>query len=463
MQDGDGPLFSLTRAQESELPGQVNVSFIDPLQDYRQASVSSRRLAGASRHMARARLAVVAPANVMARAADVWLQDLWAGRESVQFTLPPSALALMPGDVVRLSLDGRARVLGITRVEEAEARVMSARSIEPEVFDAPLDTMEGGEISVPQELGPPDVQLLDLPARSASEPLPLQYVAASVSPWPGTLAVWRSIDGGSFEALVPLNANATFGVLLEPLKRGPFWRFDHFNSVMVQLASSVLHSASTTQVLGGANALALMAPGREPEILQFTEAELVDERSYRLTGLLRGLAGTEAAGMQDWPEGTRLLLLDGAVVPVAQGLGELGHSYVYRVGPVSEDHGGENVRELRGEVGPRALLPLSPVHLRAKRSAGGVVVSFIRRTRLDGDSWYMLDVPLGEAQERYRIEVLRGNAVVLVFETAAPTFTYRDVDELADFGAVQLHLTFRVVQISQSVGAGAALTSTVMV
>ncbi len=461
VQAEDGALFSVTRAQESELPAQVSVSFIDPLQDYQQASVSSRRLAGGSHHAAHARLAVVAPANVMARAADVWLQDLWAGRESVQFSLPPSALALVPGDVVRLSIDGRTRLLEMTRVEASEVYAISARSIEPEVFDAPLAPMEDGKITLPQDLGPPGVVVLDLPALSSQEPVPLQYVAAAVSPWPGTLAVWRSIDGGSFEPVAAITSSATFGTLLEPLKSGPVWRFDRFNSMLVRLDSSVLHSASVAEVLAGANALALLAEGREAEILQFTEAELVDERSYRLTGLLRGLAGTEAAGRQDWPEGTRLVRLDASILPVARGVGEMGRSYVYRIGPVHEDHGSRNVTERHAEVGRRALRPLSPVHMRARRNGDGVLVSFSRRTRVDGDSWEALEVPLGEAQERYRAEVVRAGEVVRVFEMSAPSFLYSADDERADFGAIQRRLSFRVMQLSQSVGAGDALAATV--
>lgn len=275
--------------------------------------------------------------------------------------------------------------------------------------------------------------------------------------------MWRSLDGGSFEAVAPITSSAVFGTLMEPLKPGPLWRFDSFNTLLVQLERSALHSASLAEVLAGANALALLAAGREAEIIQFTEAELVDARSYRLSGLLRGVGGTEAAGGQPWPEGTRLVRLDASLLPVARGVGELGRSYVYRVGPVREDHGGENVTERRADVGGRALRPLSPVHLRARRGTNGVAVSFIRRTRVDGDGWDALEVPLGEAQERYRLDILHGEAVVRVLESDTPFFLYRAEDEVADFGSPRRRLSFRVMQLSQSVGAGDALSASVLV
>ncbi|MGE4371692.1 MAG: glycoside hydrolase/phage tail family protein [Xanthobacter sp.] len=463
VRENEASLFTLTRAQESELPVEVQIGFIDPQNDYRQASISSRRLVGGSHHVAQASLAVVAPANVMARAADIWLQDLWAGRESFSFTLPPSAVALMPGDVVRLSLDGREHLLKITRVEEAEARTITAHSIEPAVFEAPLAPQEAGTLSVPPELGPPQVAILDLPVLTAQEPLPLQYLAAAVSPWPGTLALWRSTDGASFEVVAPITSSAAFGTLLEEMKVGPFWRFDHFNSLLVQMDALPLQSASPMQVLDGANVLVLMADGRAPELIQYSEAELVDAQMWRLRGLLRGLGGTEAAGHTPWSAGTRLVRLDATLLPIAKGAGELGRRYIYRIGPVREDHGGENVTEVTAQVGDAALRPLSPVHLRVQRGVQGVEGRFTRRTRLDGDGWETLEVPLGEAEERYRVEVLKDEDVVRSFEITSPAFTYDAAQELADFGAEQRHLTFRIAQMSQSVGPGAVLTRTVAV
>ncbi|MFG1478598.1 glycoside hydrolase/phage tail family protein [Xanthobacter sp. V4C-4] len=462
VQPDEGALVAFTRAQESELPLEVSLGFIDPLRDYRKATVSSRRLAGRSRHVTQAELAVVAAPNVMARAADVWLQDLWAGRETASFTLPPSRAALMPGDVVRLDLDGRQRLLEITRVEEAEARAITARSIEPEVFDTALEGWAGGGVAVPAAAGPPTVVVLDLPAVEGSDPLPLQFLAAAVSPWPGTLAVWRSSDGASFEALAALTAPATFGTLLSALPAGPCWRFDRFNTVLARLDTGRLASASETKVLEGANRLVLFADGRAPEILQFTQADLVDTATYRLSGLLRGQAGTEAAGAQAWPEGTRMVRLDAALVTVASGLPALGRSSIYRVGPARGDHGGEDVTQVAASVAGTALRPLAPVHVRARRTAAGLVIDFTRRTRLDGDGWDGVEVPLGEAGEAYRVEILSGASVVRVIETGTPRVTYAAAAELADFGAAQASLAVRVRQLSATVGAGAPTLRTLV-
>ena len=65
------------------------------------------------------------------RRAEIWLQDLWAGRESAEFALPPSRLALTPGDVVALTVNGRRRLIEIARGRPTPkaARSRRARSI----------------------------------------------------------------------------------------------------------------------------------------------------------------------------------------------------------------------------------------------------------------------------------------------------------------------------------------------
>src|SRR5436853_6775437 len=70
----------LTRAQETELPREVSIGYTDSETDYRRAAVASRRLVGGAARASHADLAVVPNDAAMARRADIWLQDLWAGR-----------------------------------------------------------------------------------------------------------------------------------------------------------------------------------------------------------------------------------------------------------------------------------------------------------------------------------------------------------------------------------------------
>ncbi len=104
--------------------------------------------------------------------------------------------------------------------------------------------------------------------------------------------------------------------------------------------------------------------------------------------------------------------------------------------------------------GATALMPLAPAHVRGVREAGGVTISWIRRTRRDGDSWSAAEVPLAEDVEAYEVEVMAGSTVVRTLSAASPSVLYAAADETADFGSPQASLTVRVYQLSASVGRG---------
>lgn len=449
---------SLVRAAEGELPLSATLGFIDGTNDYRRATAVSRRLAGAARAETGMDIAMVADPGLAAGLADRWLQDTWAGRETLSLTLPPSHLALEPGDLVRLERDGRARLLEIVSIEERGTRLVNARSIDPAVFALAVREGQAGEVELPGGEGPALVHLISVPLAGGESAPVLAWLGAFVTPWPGSLTVWRAVDGGSFEPVATLAAAAVTGETLEALPAGPVWRWQRA-SLEVELDGGLLAGASAEAVLGGANALALIDPSGAVEVIQFTEAELIGASRWRLSGLLRGQLGTEARAAEDWPAGTRLMKIDANLVPVASGLDMIGRAVTYRIGGADRDHGDDAVTEIAATLGPEALRPFAPVQARARRGPAGVTLSWTRRTRAGGDSWDLVEVPLGETSEAYAVEILSGDAVKRRFTVSAPAVLYASADEIADFGAAQPFLDVRIAQLSAEVGAGAALTT----
>ena len=109
-----------------------------------------------------------------------------------------------------------------------------------------------------------------------------------------------------------------------------------------------------------------------------------------------------------------------------------------------------------------ALRPLAPVHVKAVRDGSGVTLSWVRRTRIDGDSWTG-EVPLGEDSERYEIDILSGTTVLRTLSATAPSVLYPAANEIADFGVAQTSLSLRVVQLSATVGRGFVTEKVVIV
>jgi len=440
--------------QEGDLPRQVTIGFTDIGTDYQRGAAVSRRLAGVSRRSAHADLAIVTNDSEAGRRAEIWLQDLWAGRESADSALPPSRLALGLGDVAGLTVNGRRRLFELQEISDTENRVIRGRSIDPEVFNLALSPPRRRTPAVPASIGPVHTLVLDLPALGAEQPPVLSRVAVFADPWPGPMAVWSSSDGLSFSQAGLALAPSVAGQTLEDLPAGPTAHW-HLASFRVRLYGGVLNSVSDTALFGGANAAAIQRVDGGWEIVQFANAELVADRTYLLSRLLRGQAGSEWAIGAHLPAGASFVLIDQHLVTIARGQDALERSLQLRVVMAGRDHGDPTALALSATPHATALKPLMPVHLRATRGGSGITVSWIRRTRVDGDTW-VGEVPLGEDVEQYAIDILSGSTVVRTLTSTAPSALYGSADELSDFGAPQASLHVRVTQLSATVGRGIA-------
>jgi len=337
---------------------------------------------------------------------------------------------------------------------DTESRAIQARSIDPEVFDLPLTAPRLRAPESPVALAPVHALVLDLPTLTSEQPPVLSRLAVFADPWPGAEAIWSSGDGLSFSRTGLALAPATVGETLDDLPAGPTARW-HRTSFRVRLYGGALASVSDTALFAGANAAAVQRADGSWEVIQFADAELVDEFTYELSRLLRGQAGSEWAMAAPLPAGAPFVLLDPQVVPVARGLDALERSQQLRVVAVARDHGDPSALALTVTPQATALEPLAPVHVKAVRGDDGVTFTWIRRTRIDGDSW-VGEVPLGEDSEQYAVDILSGDEVVRTLNVTVPMALYAAADEFADFGVPQASLSIRVLQLSATVGRGFA-------
>lgn len=99
---------------------------------------------------------------------------------------------------------------------------------------------------------------------------------------------------------------------------------------------------------------------------------------------------------------------------------------------------------------------LSPVHLRAARAGDEIALSWVRRTRIGGNDWSGVDVPLDAAAENYRVTIFDGETALRVIETGATSAVYSAAQQAGDFGEPATAFDFSVAQMSASLGAGHA-------
>ncbi len=439
------PLFAVTRAQETELPAELKLIYIDAETEYRSAVAHARKQRGFSDREAVLQLPCVTSQSVAATRADILLHETWAGRDQTSFVLPPSLLALEPGDVVTWS----GRLWRVDSIHDGASRRVKAVSYEAAVYDAAAAALRTAPAEVAAVYGKPDVVVMDLAMVASEQPIS-PWIAAQAAPWPGQLNALRKVGSAAFELDRTIDAEATMGTLATALPAGQLFVFDRETSFDVVMRSGALASLSEAEVLNGANVAAVGDAATGFEIIQFSSAELIAAGTYRVKGLLRGQAGSNAEMLPVRAAGADFILLNRAVVQPR----DAALSAIWRFGPSQFDSGHSSYVELPAEGRGLGLRPLSPARLRMAMDGSDVIFSWVRRTRIDGDPWELAEVPLGEDREAYRIEIFDGASVKRSADVTTPSYRYLAGDIAADFGTTPANFTVGVAQLSATFGAG---------
>ncbi len=449
------PLHAVTRAQETELPAVMRVDYLDAENDHRSAVAEIRWPQTPSSREESVRADIAMRQGTALERAHCMLAEARAGRETLETALPPSLLALEPGDVVE-ALGRRWRIERLTDGLARQARLVS---YDDAAFRAPvMPSRASAALSLPAVFGAPAVVMLDTTLLRETDDAWSPWVAAHASPWPGEIAVMREV-AGQWRAVVSLTASAAMGELLEPLAAGPQWVWDRANAITVRLWTGILASVTEEALFAGANAAAVGDPVNGWEIVQFRDAELIAPGTWRLSMLLRGQRGSGPELVPLRPAGSLFVLLNGALAPLPLSVDRKGTDIVLRAGPAGRDMTDATWTEVTAPYLGRAAQPFAPVHLRGLRdvATGDLHLSWIRRTRIGGDAWTETEPPLGEAFERYRVEILdAAGRIVRSMETTEPQAVWTAAQQQEDFpSGVPWPVTVRVAQIGETYGPGA--------
>jgi hypothetical protein len=445
----DNALFTQSRAQETELPSVVRLGFVDSGLDYRSAAVSQKKLnTGSAREISLNLSAAVNQALAQARV-DVALEEAWAAREQAQFILPPQFANVEAGDVLHI---GAAR-WRVKAIADGASRHIEAVAHDPSVYEPPPARGRLTAATLPPVYGPPDSVMMDLAMLPASAP----WLAAHATPWPGSLALYKKTGPSSFTFNRTLTQQATMGTTLNNLPSGLPHRMDYTSTLDVLMRYGAFTSISKDELLNGGNQAALGNAATGYEIIQFLNAELIAANTYRLSGFLRGQAGSEPEMVAARAAGQNIILLNVATVQPDLPAVETALAKTWRLGPAQLDHGHASYVEFNFTGSLIALRPLRPTQLKSFTDGAGVHITWVRRTRMDGDSWDVTEVPLGEDAELYRLDILDGPTLKRSVTSTTPSYLYATADIISDFGVLPTTLTLRVAQLSAAYGAGAVL------
>lgn len=452
--EADQPVFTTLRAQETDMPAAVKLTYAEAALDYRSAAVSARKPETSSAREVTINLpAAISQGDAQARA-DMALAESWAAQESAKFALPPSLAMLEPGDVIELS-GNRWRVKSLT---DGNAKKIEATAFDSNLYALSATALRDIQPPVTEIYGQPEALLMDLALLSSNQS-PSPWIAAQAKPWPGTLAILKRTGSASFALNASLAKQATMGETLSVLPSGLSNRLDFTSTLDVKLHYGALHSVSDEELLNGANLAAVGTNKTGFEIFQFRDANLLDADTYRLSGLLRGQGGSGPEMLVARDAGANFILLNAAVQQLMTSTADNFIS-LWRIGPSARDSGDPAFLTIDFAGQQKALRPLSPTGLRLVRTGTGLQISWIRRGRVDADSWELAEIPLGEATELYQLDILNGASVKRSIQTSSPSHLYLNADVLSDFGTGPSAITLRIAQLSATFGPGASLERT---
>ncbi len=439
-----------SRSGGADTTGRVRLTFIEAESDFEVRSAEAVFPDETSQIMSQSEVPLQLTNAEARTVAERWLAEARVARDTARFALPRSQLSVGPGDVVTLN----ARVYRIDRLDSSDVQMVEAVRVDPGAYRAGAEVADATNRSSPTAPLPVFPLFLDLPLLSGDEAPQSPHLAVSASPWLGPVAVWSSASAAGFSLNKQFATPAIFGVTENALASAMPGLWDNGMPLRVKLSGGQLSSAALADVLNGVNVAAVGDGSAENwEVFQFSRADLVAPRTYDLSVRLRGQLGSDAVMPATWPPGSYFVLLDNAVSQIDLALSARGLERFYRIGLADRGYSDSNVVAQTIAFNGIGLRPYSVSHMTLTGSAGtDVYLTWIRRTRIEGDSWVAAEVPVGEETESYRVRVLVGPVVLREIDIASASWTYSAAMQLADSAGTSFAIA--VAQVSGRFGPG---------
>lgn len=361
-------------------------------------------------------------ANGAAQRANWMRERLFWRIAEIDPRLSPGAIVTAPG------------VAGQWRIAGWEWR---ERGVELELLRLPPVAPSSGIADSGQPWSPLDdqswatwLEAFELPwdGRGSSETPALFAAASAGGPgWNGA-ALYTNRDS----ELIPVGntgpSRSTVGMLNAVLAGSQFHLLEQQGTIDVDTVAPDKGFAPATipALANGANRLLVGS-----EIVQFASAEQLGETHWRLTGLLRGRAGTEDVAQSGHAIGTRVVLLDDNLVNLGPSeVISAPNTVVSAIG-----YGDEEPVSATLTNSGATLRPLSPVHpIACLLIDGSMELHWTRRARGAWDWPDEVGTPLIEQAESYIIGLGPVSAPLLTWLASAPTLGFSP----SEWAALQL-------------------------
>lgn len=445
--------LTAVRTPDIELPKTVKLAYISKDRSYQDGTASYTKAVAHGVNEVSLDTSLVLKDSDAVMVTEQRMKEYWASRTSFSFKLSTRYATVQAGTLIDLPYNGRSVKAMVTNVSYGQPGLneITAHLIHGQTFAAVKRDLD----TAGKELAPPTptevrMELIDTAQLPNMEGAGGVFIAAASKIYYGA-HLYRSVDNGVSFSLIKSDIRAgIIGDTVSALGVGTPYTWDNRSSVDVRLVSGTLESRQEIDVLNGAN---LCIIGEE--LVQYRSAVLIAENTYRLSGLLRGRFGTEHHIKGHIPGERFVRIHADHVEKLTAPTADWFKPYVYRYGSASYGVTHESYRQTSITIRANSSMPLAPCHLEGQRAKGGdLVITWVRRTRGDGDMKDYTDVPLNETAERYECCIVKDGNEIRTFAVHVPRAIYTAAEQAADFGGIQGNVRVRVYQISETRGRG---------
>ncbi len=455
-----------SRIQESELPGVITLSYMAYEAGYQIGTQTAKRSYAPHVTMyGRNEVNIKLPMALSSQSAKTVcyqaLYGAWAERNVQSLRMPTKYLALDPADVIRLtgagaSYEGRLNQTYLAPDFSLDVETVGASMLTSSLS---LDADKGSGYSddVITATAFSKSHILDIPLLrdedATAGALSRYYFGISSfgDDW-NSAALFTSNEGSRYDQVAYTSNAIGWGVAANALSdvSSP-WQTDAENILTVRFAQGGERQESISQLemLNGKNALLVGS-----EIIQFSNLNIRADGLAELSGLLRGRRGTESACSGHVVGDLVIMLEQDRVSSAVAALSFLNTAHYWKA--VSAGQLLEEVSAERKSLSGTDLMPYAPVHVKAERETGLLLLSWVRRTRVGGGSLAGI-IPLSESSERYELVFEYAGLTVRKYVDGMSNFTYELIEFNEDFKLTEIEipsLSLSIYQLSEAIGRG---------
>lgn len=429
---------SKTRSSAGDIASAVTFGFINSENDYEAGAAEARSANPRSVRVESNSAPLLLDPYSASDVAKRFLAEVAAGRETVEFSCRRNRLDLEAGDIVSLNPGNGTARYRIDRIDDAGARKLTLTRTERAAIPFQGDAAPESAPPAANVARPVLSRYLDLPAIPGRIEGPA--IAAFSEPWQGEVSVFAELGPDDFRTVAEITRPAVIGELTSPLAPGAPDRWTNGGFADLRLYGGALSSSAEISVLNGQNLAALLFPDGMREVIQFQNAELTGENSWRLSRILRGQAGTDDAAMLTAPAGTGFVLLDSAVSAISDEAGFRGVTRDFRIGPSRKPVSDDTYQAFTATDSGLRFRPWSPVHLRARTlwPDGDIEITWVGRASSGADNWDAPD-PAADGLARYLLRI--GDHVEEVTTTGRWIWSASDQSAAGAAGAIEISVS----------------------